>query len=134
MIAAVLLTDGWAIANNRTFFLYEEEKEIMEYVKENKEVPVVIFYNEASPDNIWRLSNELMEFPEIYLASQGNPEAITDETIINSNKLIVYAADYDHQEERLEGLINSCKKPMSVQVIAKKGLWTLYEVNENNSF
>lgn len=134
LIAAVLLTDGGALANNRTFFLYEEEKEIMEYVKENKEVPVVIFYNEASPDNVWRLSNELMEFPEIYLASQGNSEAITDETIINSNKLIVYAADYDHQEESLEGLINSCKKPMSFQVIAKKGLWTLYEVNVSNSF
>lgn len=134
LIAAVLLTDGWAIANNRIFFLYEEEKEIMEYVKANKEVPVVIFYNEASPDNVWRLSNELMEFPEIYLASQGNPEAITDETIINSNKLIVYAADHEHQQGSLEGLINSCKKTMSFQIIAKKGLWTLYEVNENNSF
>ena len=133
LIAAILLTDGWAIANNRTFFLYEEEKEIMEYVKANKEVPVVIFYNEASPDNVWRLSNELMEFPEIYLASQGNPEAITDETIINSNKLIVYIADHDYQEESLEGLMNSCKKTMSCQIIAKKGLWTLYEVNENDS-
>lgn len=129
---AILLTDGGAIANNRTFFLYEEEKEIMEYVKANAQTPVVVFYNEASPDNVWRLSDELMEFPEFYLASQGNGEAITDETIINSDKLIVYAADHDHQEENLEGLLNSCTKPMSCHVIAIKGLWTLYEVNVNS--
>lgn len=129
VIAAILLTDGSALADDRTFFLYEEEGEIIEYIKANHEVPVVILYNEASPDNVWRLSDELMEFPGFYLAGMGNPEAVTDETIVNSDKLIVYAADHNNKEECLEGILNSSKKLDSCQVIAKKGLWTLYELD-----
>lgn len=129
LAAAVLLTDGAALKGGKVFFLYEEEKQIMEYVKENKDVPVVVFYNEASPDNVWRLSDELMEFPEVYLASQGNSDKITDDKITTSSRLLVYVADYDNQEECLLRLLESNENLSSFRIVAIKSLWTLYEVS-----
>lgn len=129
VIAVLLAADASALFSGKVFFLYEEEKAVMEYVKENKEVPVVVFYNEASADNVWRLSDELMEFPRIYLASQGNEEPITDESITESDSLLVYVADYDNDEGCLENLLRSNEKLSGYEKIAEKGLWTLYRLN-----
>lgn len=126
LFTAVLLIDGMALKDNKVFFLYEEEAEIMAYVKENSQVPVVVFYNEASSANVWRLSDELMKYPRIYLASQGNRELITDETITESKKLLVYVADYDNQEACLQTLLNSNKNLTGYEKVAEKNLWTLY--------
>lgn len=101
----------------------------MEYAKENRDVPVVVFYNEASPDNVWRLSDELMEFPEIYLASQGNEERLTDEKVTESDRLLVYVADHEDKEECLHNLLQSCDRISEYHVVAEKNLWTLYEMN-----
>lgn len=126
----LLLTDATALCRGRVFFLYEEERETMAFVREHKDVPVVVFYNEASGDHIWWLSDELMEYPKVYLASMGNKELLTDETITESESLLVYAADYENQEDYLQGLLEVNKNLSSYQVIAEKGrgVWTLYEV------
>ncbi|MGN0377715.1 MAG: hypothetical protein ACI4ED_08770 [Suilimivivens sp.] len=129
LLAAIVLTDGSALKETRVFFLYEEEKEIMEYVKENRDVPAVVFYNEASPDNVWRLSDELMEFPEIYLASQGNEEPVTDEKLTRSSRLLVYVADHDDMEACLQNLLSANENLSEYRIVAKKGLWTLFEMS-----
>lgn len=127
--AAALLIDVTALRETKVFFLYEEEKPVMEYVKENSDVPVVVFYNEASPDNVWRLSDELMEFPEIYLASQENRERLTDEKLTESSRLLVYVADDEDKEECLNNLIKSSDRLSEYHVVAEKNLWTLYEMD-----
>ena len=126
----LLLIDVTALCRGRVFFLYEEEKEIMAFVREHKDVPVVVFYNEASGDHIWWLSDELIEYPRVYLASMGNEEPITDETITGSRSLLVYAADYENGEERIRELLKENENISSYQVIAEKGrgVWTLYEL------
>lgn len=129
VLAVILvLTDALALKNGRVFFLYEEEKEIMEFVKAHRQEPVVVFYNEASSDNIWRLSDELMEYPRVYLASQGNKEPIEDEVLLGSESLLAYVADYEDKEACLERLVEENNNLSSWQVVAEKGLWTLYEV------
>lgn len=128
LIVFLLAIDGMALAHGKVFFLYEEEKPIMEYVKENAENPVIVFYNEASSANIWWLSDELMEYPKVYLASQGNKEVISDERILESKKLLVYVADYDNKEECLENLLKTNSNLSEYTVVAQKGLWTLYEM------
>ncbi|MCM1126133.1 MAG: hypothetical protein NC429_06630 [Lachnospiraceae bacterium] len=126
----LLLIDGTALWHGRVFFLYEEERETMEFVKEHRDVPVIVFYNEASGDHIWWLSDELMEYPRVYLAGMGNPEPLADETIRNSDSLLVYLTDYEDGEECLEGLLEQNENLSSYQVIAEKGrgVWRLYEV------
>ena len=129
LFAAVLFMDVTALRETKVFFLYEEEKPAMEYVKENCDVPVIVFYNESSPDNVWRLSDELMEFPEIYLASQENREKITDEKLTKSDRLLVYVADHEDKEECLNNLLQSSESLSEYHVVAEKNLWTLYEMN-----
>ena len=129
LFAAVLFIDVTALRETKVFFLYEEEKPVMEYVKENCDVPVIVFYNGASPDNVWRLSDELMEFPEIYLASQENREKITDEKLTKSDRLLVYVADHEDKEECLNNLLQSSESLSEYHVVAEKNLWTLYEMN-----
>ncbi len=125
----ILLTTGSALKNGRVFFLYEEEKDIMAFVRAHNQEAVVVFYNDASPDNIWRLSDELMEYDKVYLASQGNREPITDGTIIQSERLLVYVADYEDKERCLEGLLQVNEKLGGYEVVADKEMWTLYEVH-----
>lgn len=124
----ILLMDGLALKGDRVFFLYEEEMEVMEFVRSHKDEPVVVFYNDASSDNIWRLSDELMEYERFYLASQGNSEKITDDIIMKSDKLLVYVADYENKEACLKGLLEANDKLTGYEVAAEKGLWTLYQV------
>lgn len=126
LLAAVLLTDGTALKNGRVFFLYEEEAEVMAYVKENSGLPAVVFYNEASPENVWRLSDELMEYPRVYLASQGNKDKIEDKTIKEGQKLLVYVADHEDKEECMSTLLESNEGLTGYEKVAEKNLWTLY--------
>lgn len=126
---AILLINGLALKEKKVFFLYEEERENMEFVRANNKEPVIVFYNDASSDNIWWLSDELMEYERFYLASQGNKEKITDEAIIQSERLLVYVADYEDKEACLRGLLEANDKLTGYEAAVKKGLWTLYEMH-----
>lgn len=124
----ILLMNGLALKGGKVFFLYEEEREVMEYVKAHRNDAVVVFYNDASADHIWWLSDELMEYDKFYMASQGNQEEIKDKEIRKSNRLLVYVADYEKKEECLKKLLEANTHLTTYEVIARKGLWTLYEM------
>ncbi len=124
---ALLLADGLAVRAGRVFFLYEEEKDRMAFVQEHREDTVAVFYNEASPDHIWWLSDELMVYDRVFLASLGNREPIADGRIRESKRLLVYVADYEGQEESLRELLAENGQWENCRVAAEKGLWTLYE-------
>lgn len=128
-VLVILLTDGFALKNGKVFFLYEEEKEVMEFVEENRDKPVVVLYNDDSPDNIWRLSDELMKYEKVYLAGQGNPEPLAEAEIVESRHLLVYVADYEGQEECVYRLLETAPHLESCRIAARKGLWTLYELS-----
>lgn len=129
LLLVVIVVDAGAHGNHRVFFLYQEEAEVMEYVKANRDVPVVVYYRDDAPANVWRLSDELMEYPRIYLANQNNEEPIRDETIRSSDRLLVYVADKENKEACLENLLQSNEKLSSYRIVAEKELWTLYEMN-----
>lgn len=127
LLAVILLiTDGTALKEKKVFFLYEEEGAVVEFVREHQELPVIVFYNEASPVNVWRLSNELMEVPGVYLASQGNREPISDSIITGSEGLLVYVADYENKESCLEQLLKENENLNSYEEVARKEIFTLY--------
>lgn len=98
----------------------------MEFVKEHNDVPAVVLYQETSGDHIWWLSDELMEYPKVYLASMGNKEPIADQAVIRSDSLIVYAADSEDSDACLQGLLGTNWK--TCQLVAQKGrgVWKLY--------
>lgn len=128
LCAGVLLMNGISLKAGRVFFLYEEEQTAMVFVRENKDVPVVVFYNSASESNVWRLSDELMEYPEIYLASEDNMDELTDETLNTSDRVLAYVADHESGTACLDRLFESNAKLTEYRLIAEKGLWKLYEL------
>lgn len=128
LMVVFLCSNGLALKNDKVFFLYEEDAVMMELVKENKNVPVVVCYHENSPDNIWRLSEELIEYSQVYLASLGNVSPIEDKVITESDRLLVFAADHDNQREQLTQLLSGNSHLTDGQVATRKGLWTLYEL------
>ena len=128
LCAGVLLMNGISLKAGRVFFLYEEEQTAMAFVRENKDVPVVVFYNSASESNVWRLSDELMEYPEIYLASEDNMDELTDETLNTSDRVLAYVADHESGTACLDRLLESNAKLTEYRLIAEKGLWKLYEL------
>lgn len=128
LAAVLLLMNAAALYSGKVFFLYEEEAPIMEFVQSHTEAPVVVFYHDASSEKIWWLSDELMQYPRVYLASQGNQTPIADETINSSNRLLVYVADYENKEACLERLLESNKNLQEYKVVAQKREWTLYEL------
>ncbi len=123
-----LADDIHGLAAGKVIFLYEEEGANVEYAKANAHSPVIVLYNDATPYHVWWCSQELMEYDRIYFASEGNLEKITDEAIKSCEKAIVYAADYDTQEGSLEMILESCPELEGYRLVARKGLWSIYEL------
>lgn len=127
LFAAFLAADIHGLAAQRVLFLYKEEKERMEYARENAQTPVVILYNDATPYHVWWCSDELMEYESVYFASEGNQERITDETVCSGRKLIVYAADGDAKDTQLQMLLDGNPNLSAYRLVSQKDLWNVYE-------
>lgn len=122
-----LLGDIHGMVSGKVIFLYEEDAANVAYAKEHADTPAVILYNDVTPYHVWWCSQELMQYEKIYFVSEANKETITDEIICSSDKVIVYAADYETQEESLQMILDCNKKLDSYELIAKKSLWSVYE-------
>lgn len=123
-----LADDIHGLASGKVIFLYEEDEADMEYAKANAHSPVIVLYNDATPYHVWWCAQELMQYDRIYFASEGNLEKITDEAINSSGKVIVYAANYDTQEDSLEMILESCPELEGYRLVSRKGLWSVYEL------
>ncbi len=113
--------------SGKVIFLYEEDAENVKYARENAHRTVIVLYNDATPYHVWWRSQELMEYDRIYFASEGNKEPIADDIICDSDKLVVYAADYDTQEESLAMILESNPGLKGYRLVSRNGLWSIYE-------
>ncbi len=127
LLFLLLVGDVHEINAGKMIFLYEEEKADVEYARGNANMPVVILYNDTTPYHVWWLSQELMEYNRLYFVSAGNKERIVDDIICNSDKIIVYAADYDTQRESLELILESNPALDGYRLVSQKSLWSVYE-------
>lgn len=129
LLGVLLVMNITSMLRGKVFFLYEGEREVTEFVRENRDIPVVVSYNEGGKDHVWWLSDKLMESERFYLVSQQNPDFITDERVTQSDSLLVYVSECEEELSFLESLIQSNPNLSSYRVIAKKEVWTLYEVS-----
>ena len=124
----LLLVDVFAIRNEKVFFLYEKEKNIIQAAKDEPDMPVLVYYHQDSGDHIWWLADKLLLHDKVYLVSQQNEAPITEPEILESDKLWVYMADHEDEASFLEDLIENNVHLTEYETLAEKGLWTLYEV------
>lgn len=127
LAAGFLLGDLHGLMTGRVIFLYEEDAAGLEYARAHAELPVMVLYNDATPWHVWWRSQELLQYDRLYFASEANKEEIEDGTIRACEKLIVYAADYDTQEEFLRMILESNANLEEYRLVMKEQLWSVYE-------
>ncbi len=130
-VCMFLLIKGHMV-DGRVLFLYPEDEAKIEYAKENSQEVAVVMFNPATPQNVWRLTDELLQYPKVYYMDEENTEPITDESILGADKIILYAADDDKQKEAFENLMSCCRKLSVMSEISGEDMWTTYEISSAN--
>ena len=117
------------LSGKNILFLYEEEGAKVDYAKDNRDTPAVILYNSATPDKVWWITNEILEYPKVYFVSEENDVAIDDEVILSSDKVIVYAADDENQEKMIKMIVDANENLTEATQVAHEENWTTYELH-----
>ncbi len=127
LIFVLIIIKGLMIDRN-VLFLYPEDAGRIAFAREMDEsgACAVVMYNDATPDNIWRLTNELLEYDELYYVNEANTELITDNKLTGSDKIVVYAADHENRDVILEGIEETNTKLSDLETISQKDMWTVY--------
>ena len=126
-VLAALILKGH-INDKRVLFLYPEDTKKIEYAAANSNEVAVVMFNPSTPQNVWRLTDELLEYPKVFYMDEENVEKITDPEVTGADKIILYAADNDLQEKAFENLFESCKGLRSMEDVFTEDMWTVYEV------
>ncbi len=125
-VIIMLLVKGH-IHDKNILFLYPEDREKIEYASENKDTVAVVMFNPATPQNVWRLTDELLMYPEVYYMDEENLAPVADSRITSADRIILYIADDDLQTEALENLKASTGlTDMTWQ--AFEDMWATYEL------
>ena len=117
------------INDGRVLFLYPEDQDKMAYAAANEDQVAVVMYNPATPVNVWRLTDELLEYPEVFYMDEENLEVLTDERVTSADRIILYAADDDLQNAAFENLQDSADLH-SIRWVASEDMWNTYEVTK----
>jgi hypothetical protein len=106
LAAAVILlvVDICGLAGGKVVFLYPEDEEQVDFAgaRANEDVPVVYFYDEGADWCIWDVTDELLEYPEIYFAAAAGDDVIEDEKIGTASELVVYVTEGADAAEQMK--------------------------------
>ncbi len=129
LIFLIIDIKGLCIDQN-VLFLYREDADRIAYASEmaSSGAKTVVMFNEKTPDNIWRLTDELMEYPDLFYVDESNIEDISDEEVKNADSILVYAADHDNRDALLDKLMACNDKLENCEEVSTKDMWTLYRL------
>ena len=87
-------------------FLYPEDREQTAYAKQRaaENTPAVYLYQPGEEWCIWDVTNELLEYPEIYFVAIDHAETFVDDKIRHAHSLVVYLPKMEHAKEQLAEL------------------------------
>lgn len=129
LFALVLLVKGIAFSDH-ILFLYSEDTEKIQYACDNADEVAIVMFNPATPYNVWRLTNELLEYKKVFYMDEENQVPITDPDICLADKIILYIADDDMQETAIQNLIDSTGISTKRHFFAED-MWNSYEFTMN---
>ena len=122
----LLLIKGLAI-DNRVLFLYPEDKEKIVYALDNHDQVAVVMYNPSTPYNVWRLTDELIQYDRVFYMDEENLETISEDDIVHADKIILYIADDDLQGEALQNIFTSVEAS-HIEEKFTEDMWQSYEL------
>ena len=127
-IMLALLLKGH-LSDRNVLFLYPEDAGKIEYARENSKEVAAVMFNPATPHNVWRLTDEILEYDKVFYMDESNLQRITDPEIVNADKVILYVADEDHQKEAIKEFVNSCKNLSDITWISSEDMWTTFQID-----
>ncbi len=113
-VLVCLVLDLAGLIGNRVVFLYPEDEQQVKFAREQAAAgtPVIYLYQTGAEWCIWDVTNELLEYPEVYFASADSADLINDEKIRQAKSLVVYVADGADADARL-GRILECNSHLT---------------------
>lgn len=113
--------------NDRVLFLYREDTEKIEYATQNSEGVAVVMFNPATPHNVWRLTDELLEYRKVFYMDEENLNKLTEPEIVDATRITLYVADDDYQEEAINNLMDSVELT-NISQLFSEDMWKTYEI------
>ena len=126
LLAAVILMKGFIFDDN-VLFEYREDIEKVSYAAANSDKTAVVMFNPATPHNVWRLTDELLEYKEVFYMDEENLQIITDEKVKEADKIILYVADDEVQDKAIENLMLSADMKEKTHKFSED-MWNSYEL------
>ncbi len=116
------------IYDKNVLFLYPQDREKIAYAADNSQSVAVVMFNPQTPQNVWRLTDELLQYPKVFYMDEENLEPIADDVVISADKIVLYAADDELQKQAFDNLLGSLKARSSLYYVDSEDMWTTYEV------
>ena len=126
-VAVVFLLIKGININDRVLFLYREDTEKIEYATQNSEGVAVVMFNPATPHNVWRLTDELLEYRKVFYMDEENLDKLTEPEIVDATRITLYVADDDYQEEAINNLMDSVELT-NISQLFSEDMWKTYEI------
>ena len=128
--ALVLAGQIGGLLGGKVLFLYEEDEANIAFARENHDAAVVHLYNGGLTWMIWDESLELMQYDEIYFVNKADLSPIADEKLAASDRVLVYAARGDDQQEALAVVQEAVGEGAEVKLLRELLYCDLYEVTK----
>lgn len=102
---AVCLFGAW---REEVVFLYPEDRGQTAFAQEcaEKDIPVIYIYQTGEEWCVWAVTNELLEYPQVYFAAADSAESILEERIRNAGSLVVYLASGADERKNLQRVLD----------------------------
>lgn len=84
-------------------FLYPEDHEQTDYASRRaaENTPAVYLYKPGEEWCIWDVTNELLEYPEVYFTAVNHAGGLADDKIRNADSLVMYLPKEEDMQDRL---------------------------------
>ena len=108
-VLVCLVLDLTGLIGNRVVFLYPEDKQQVEFAGEQAAAgtPVIYLYQAGAEWCIWDVTDELLEYSEVYFVSADSVDVMKDEKIRQAESLVVYVADGADADAQLGRIIDT---------------------------
>ena len=122
---AVLILKSLVVDDN-VLFLYKEDTEKIAYAANHSGEVAVVMYNPATPQNVWRLTDELLQYDRVFYMDEENLEPLTEAEITGASEITLYAADDPMQIEAFGNLLDSCPGISTMAPLFVEDMWSSY--------
>jgi hypothetical protein len=129
MVAMVAFLIKGLVIDGNVLFLYKEDVPKIAYAKEHSDNVAVVMYNPATPHNVWRLTDELLQYDKVFYMNEENTEKLVEKEVTSADKIVLYVADDDLQQEAINNLVDSCENISGKSFISDEEMWVTYELD-----